>query len=103
MTAVQAVTGLRALNAMMRAWPTIGIAYAHTDVGLDDAYGPDDMWQEATTMLLAERLARSYGLPPVDAIGDLRALQAGFMVIGTVEMPTAVLRTSSQKRGRWFY
>ncbi|MGD9664221.1 MAG: packaged DNA stabilization gp4 family protein [Novosphingobium sp.] len=97
MTADQAASAVNALNDMMHGWSAHGIAYTHADIGLNDAFPIDDKWRNATVMLLAERLAPDYGISMASADDSLRALQAGFMVIPDATIPSALLRTSSQR------
>lgn len=96
-TAEDMSEGVDALNMMMAAWETFGINRAHTALATGDAFPLDAKWEEGTVHLLAERLSPDYSRPvQFDPDQWLRALQAAFIDIPVVAIPSPLAKMPSQ-------
>ena len=97
MTADQAAEGLAALNAMMHGWELFGIDIGHSDLTLESVFPMADRFREATTYALAQRIAPDNA---ANFNGDefIRALQAAYMTIEPVQMPTTLVVPPSRRR-----
>lgn len=100
MTADQGENGLDALNMMMHGWELDGIALAHVTLALDDAFSMADMFHEGVVYQLATRLGHDGAAQVPDSDAWFRKLQAHYLVLPDVVMPSALLGTSSQNRWR---
>lgn len=100
MTADQGSSGIDALNMMIQQWKLRGIAITYSDLTLSDTFPLEAKFEEGTVYLLAQRMAPDNAkAAQFDADDWFRAIQASYLVIDPVVMPTALTRTSSQLRG----
>lgn len=87
--AEDAQEALNALNDMMAGWQLFGVARAHTTLALTDAFPLDDKFAEGTVYMLASRIAPNFDRPiNFNEARWMRALQAAYMVITPVTLPT---------------
>ena len=101
MTAEQAQAGEEALNMMMHAWLLDGIDVAHVDITLGEVFPLLPQFHEGTVYLLAERLAPGYMRPVTfNPMEFMRKLQAAYLIVPDVQMPSAIRSTASQHRWR---
>lgn len=97
MTADQAEIGLSALNSMMFGWALYGVDITHTALTLGDNFPLAEKFVEGTIYMLARKLAPDFGTAGVDDDAFFRALQAAYLVVNEVAMPTALLH----RNGWW--
>lgn len=97
LTADQIANGVDNLNAMMGGWPLMGINYTGSELEATDTFPLPQKFEESTVYLLAGRLSPDYEVQPVEASRFHRALQAAFMEVETVSMPTTLLRTNARR------
>lgn len=95
-TAVDMSDGLEALNSMLHALKTFGVDITHTDKTEIEAFPMAAEFEEGAVYLLAERLSPDYGAPAGAVKAWLQGMQAAYMTIEPVTMPSAIMRTSSQ-------
>ncbi len=100
LSAEMAAEGLDALNDMMAGWALQGISRVHRTLETgSEAFPMAPEFIEGVVYLLASRLGPNYEVPPsFDASRFLRQLQAAFLVVDEVEMPTALTRLPSGRR-----
>ncbi len=69
-TASEALDALKALNSMIHGWKAQGVDVGHVDLALSDQLALAEEHHEATTALLAVRLAGDYltQVPPSTAL-----------------------------------
>jgi hypothetical protein len=96
MTADQAEIGLSALNAMMFAWALYGVDVSHATLAIGDDFPLAEKFVEGTIYMLARKLAPDFGTAGVDDDAFFRALQAAYLTINEVAMPTALLHPYSR-------
>ncbi len=101
LTAEMAAEGLDALNDLMAGWRLQGIDRVHRPIAATSELFPmAPEFVEGTVYLLASRLGPNYQVPPsFDPERFLRQLQTAFLVVGEVEMPAALARLPSSRRG----
>ena len=86
--------GLAALNMMLHAWKLSGVDLLHVDLGATDTFPLAAEFEEGTVYVLASRLSPDYAVPPAfDADDWFRRIQAAYLVINDVRMPSALMRT----------
>lgn len=96
-SADDAANGLEALNMMLAAWKLRGVDTSHTALSGSDTFPLADEFEEGTVYLLAERLSPDYMRPRTfDADDWFRAIQAAYMTVEEVTLPTAISRMPSQ-------
>lgn len=100
MTADQGDNGLDALNMMMHGWELDGIALGHVDLALDDDFSMVAMFHEGVVYQLAMRLGHDGAVQAPDSDAWFRKLQAHYLVLPDTTLPSPLLYTSSQYRGR---
>lgn len=89
--------GVDALNMMISAWKLAGVDTETAAVDAADAFPLDAEYEEGTVYLLAERLSPDYSRPVgFDADDWFRKIQAAYMVIDQVTIPTSLTRTPSR-------
>ena len=101
MSGDQSANGLSALNMMMHGWELFGINVLHADLDVSDEFPLDAKFHEGTVFLLADRLAGDNRQPAPDADMFLRALQAAYMQIETVDLEPSVVFSPSRGRRMW--
>ena len=97
LTADQIAHGVETLNDTIQGWTLKGASAVPADVVDTDPFPFADQYREAVVMILASRLAPDYGGVPVDAERYERMVIGSLMVIPTVALPSALLRTPSQR------
>lgn len=89
--------GVDAFNRMLHAWELRGVDLSHTDQVAGDTFALDDKFQEGVIYLLAGRLSPDYTTPAhFDADDWFRGIQAAYMTITAVTIPTALTRMPSR-------
>lgn len=92
---------LRHFNNMLFAWKNQGVDVSHSALGLNDTFPLDSAHLEATTILLADRLARPFEEPSVDPALTQRAwlgLHAAYNPIPTMNVDIGLTKMPSQYR-----
>jgi hypothetical protein len=97
MTADQAEAGGEALNMMMAAWELAGVNVAHNNLTLSDLFPLQPKFEEGTVYMLASRLAPDFSQPSFDDSQWMQKLQAAYLFIDAVRMPSALRTTPSQR------
>lgn len=96
-SAVQMSEGVKKLNRMLHAWKLAGVDVSHTDLGANDTFSLAAEYEEGTVYMLAERLSHAYRRPPsFDADDFFRKIQAAYMTVTPVTLPTALTQVPSQ-------
>lgn len=96
-----ASAGIDALNDMLHEWKTRGVDLAYSDLALTDTFPLDPQFREGTVYMLASRLSPEYARPrEFDADDFFRTIQAAYMVIEEMTIPTG-LRYLSSSVGRF--
>lgn len=98
MTADQAQSGLDALNMMMHGWALVMPLWAHTNTTLNSTFPMEPAFHEGVVYQLAARLAPNFMVQGFDPDQWFRALQNRYTQAPVAAMPSALLRTSSQRR-----
>ena len=99
MSAAMLANGVDAFNRMLHGWKLRGVDVTHTDVAAGDAFPLDDEYQEGTVYVLAARISPDYTVPAnFDADDWFRTIQAAYVEIDALTVPSTLLRTPSQKR-----
>lgn len=92
--------GIDALNAMMHAWKLAGVDVTHVDLTATDEFSLEPQFEEGTVYVLASRLSPDYEAPQgFDADDWFRKIQAAYLVINDVKMPSALMYP---RRGYFF-
>ena len=96
-SSIEMSKGVERLNRMIHAWKLAGVDVSHTDLEANDTFALDPEYEEGTIYLLAERLSHSYRRPPsFDADDFFRKIQAAYMTVTAVTLPTALTQLPSQ-------
>lgn len=99
LTADQLAHGLDTLNQMMHGWELWGIDTNHVDMASSTTFPLAAKFEQGTVHLLAAELSPDYQAPAnFDADQFLRLIQAQYLVIAEVTMPSTLLNTPSQRR-----
>lgn len=89
--------GIDALNMMLHEWKLRGVNLSHVNLAASDDFPLNPEFEEGTVYLLASRLAPDYNRPArFDADDFFRAIQAAYMTIAAVTIPTPLTRMPSQ-------
>lgn len=89
---------LNSLNDMMHGWKLRGADTSHVTLALSDTFPLADEFIEGTVFLLASRISPDYQIPPAfDADDFFRGIQAAYLVIDEVAMPSAMLNIPSSQ------
>jgi hypothetical protein len=88
--------GVDTLNSMMFGWELFGININHILLAATDDFPLDARFEEGTVYQLASRLSPDFLVPAPDADVFFRALQAAYLVIDEVDIPTALLHVPSK-------
>jgi hypothetical protein len=92
--------GADALNMMLHAWKLSGVDLAHVDVVSTDTFPLAAEFEEGTVYVLASRISPDYEAPQnFDADDWFRRIQAAYLVINDVKMPSALMYP---RRGYFF-
>lgn len=98
LTADQLAHGVDTLNAMMHGWALWGINLNHVDLTAASTFPLAPKFEEGTVYVLCERLSPDYQAPlSFSADEFLIRIQAAYTVIPEATMPSALLRTPSQR------
>lgn len=99
LTADQLAHGVRTLNDLMFGLELWGVNLGHTYQTESAPFPLAAKFYEGFVHLLAERLSPDYQAPAnFDADQFLRLIQAQYLVIAEVTMPSTLLNTPSQRR-----
>ena len=94
--AEEAREGIDALNAMMHAWKLRGVDIEHSDLALTADFPLAPEYVEGTIYLLAARLSPDFAIPPsFDADDWFRGMQAAYLTLPEVEVPTELSQMPS--------
>lgn len=94
--------GVYALNEMLAAWKLAGVDTSATPLEATDTFPMDPEFEEGTIYNLASRMAPEYTMPQMfDADDWFRKIQAAYMVIDDVVMPSSILFLPSRQRDRY--
>ena len=94
----EATHALDALNMMLHSWKTRGVDLAYTDLALTDVFPLANEFHEGTVYMLAGRISTDYEAPrDFDADDWFRAIQAAYMIIAEVTMPSGLIDLSSRR------
>lgn len=92
--------GIDALNMMLSAWKLAGVDTLHTVLVATDTFPLAAEFEEGTVYVLASRLSTDYEAPQgFDADDWFRKIQAAYLVINDVKMPSALMYP---RRGYFF-
>lgn len=98
LTADEIAEGVDALNAMLHGWKLRGVDITHADAAAVDDFPLGDEFVEGAIYLLASRLSPDYMVPQAfDADDWFRGIQAAYMTIDEVAMPSALVNMPSQR------
>jgi hypothetical protein len=99
LTADQLAHGLDTLNSMMHGWELWGIDTSHVDLAAASTFPLAAKFEQGTVYLLAAELSPDYTAPAnFDADQYLRLIQAQYLVINEVTIPSTLRNTPSQRR-----